>query len=283
MVHGNFLIRNRFNKMIGCNQGVGERCQEESPSYWCFLSMLKRISLNNFAVPTLRKYPSIMKRIVLSLLFFGFIQSVFADTLTPPAAKLVKPGKLIATEKFDQEDSIGTQKKRGATGWATVLGDWKIVDGAAYGMSEPPSEKRPKGHAAGCDQLVDLNDFVISGEFKLGGAHQVGVITRDANQPPLHLGRVLITKKSIWIQKMTGIAKETRSEVLTKIDVPIDTNTWHKFVVEVQGVHFRAQIADHVLQAKHPRFADRKGRIGFIAAGEGAQFRNVSLWEATKK
>lgn len=224
-----------------------------------------------------------MKRLTLSLLFFVFAHPTFADEPTPPATKLVKPGKLIATEKFDREDSVGTQKKRGTTGWATVLGDWKIVDGAAYGISEPPSKKRPKGHAAGCDQLVDLNDFVISGEFKLGDAHQVGVITRDSNQPPLHLGRVLITKKSIWIQKMTGISKETRSEVLTKIDVPVDTNTWHTFVIEVQGGQFLARIDDHILEATHLRFADRKGRIGFIAGGEGAQFRNVSLWEAKKK
>ena len=224
-----------------------------------------------------------MKRLMLSLLFFVYAHPTFADEPTPPATKLVKPSKLIATEKFDREDSVGTQKKRGTTGWATVLGDWKIVDGAAYGISEPPSKKRPKGHAAGCDQLVDLDDFVISGEFKLGDAHQVGVITRDSNQPPLHLGRVLITKKSIWIQKMTGISKETRSEVLTKIDVPVDTNTWHKFVIEVQGSQFLAHIDDHILEAKHSRFADHKGRIGFIAAGEGAQFRNVSLWEAKKK
>ena len=224
-----------------------------------------------------------MKRLTLSLLFFVFAHPTFADEPTPPATKLVEPGKLITTEKFDREDSVGTQKKRGTTGWATVLGDWKIVDGAAYGISELPSKKRPKGHAAGCDQLVDLDDFVISGEFKLGDAHQVGVITRDSNQPPLHLGRVLITKKSIWIQKMTGISKETRSEVLTRIDIPVDTNTWHRFVIEVQGSQFLACIDDHILEAKHTRFADRKGRIGFIARGEGAQFRNVSLWEAKKK
>ena len=224
-----------------------------------------------------------MKHLILILLFLVFSQPTFADDPTPPATNLVEPGKLITAEKFDQEGSVGTQKRRGTTGWATVLGDWKIVDGAAYGISEPPSKQRPKGHAAGCDQLVDLDDFVISGEFKLGNAHQVGVITRDSNQPPLHLGRVLITKKSIWIQKMTGISKETRSEVLTKIDVPVDTNTWHKFVIEVQGDQFLARIDDHVLEAKHPRFADHKGRIGFIAGGEGAQFRNVSLWEAAKK
>ncbi len=93
-----------------------------------------------------------------------------------------------------------------------------------------------------------------------------------------------MTAESVQLAaKMTGISKETRSEVLTKIDVPVDTSTWHKFVIEVQGSQFLAHIDDHILEAKHPRFADRKGRIGFIAGGEGAQFRNVSLWEAKKK
>ncbi len=220
-----------------------------------------------------------MNRFVLFCLFFSFMQPAFTEDPAPPITKLVTPGKLIATEKFDQKGSVGTQKKRGKTGWATVLGNWKVVDGAAYGTMEPPSAKRPKGHAAGCDQLVDLDDFVMSGEFKLGDAPQVGVIMRDSNQPPLHLGRVLITPKSIWIQKMTGIAKETRHEILTQIRVPIDPNTWHTFVVEVQGDQFLAQIGDHVLETKHPRFADRKGRIGFVASGNGAQFRNISLWE----
>jgi len=224
-----------------------------------------------------------MNRFVLFFLFFSFMQPAFTENPAPPITKLVTPGKLIATEKFDQKGSVGTQKKRGKTGWATVLGDWKVVDGAAYGTMEPPSVKRPKGHAAGCDQLVDLDDFVMSGEFKLGNAPQVGVIIRDSNQPPLHLGRVLVTPKSIWIQKMTGIAKETRHEILTQIKVPIDPNTWHTFVVEVQGDQFLAQIGDHVLETKHPRFADRKGRIGFVASGNGAQFRNISLWEGVKK
>jgi hypothetical protein len=224
-----------------------------------------------------------MNRFVLFCLFFSFMQPAFTEDPAPPITKLVTPGKLIATEKFDQKGSVGTQKKRGKTGWATVLGNWKVVDGAAYGTMEPPSAKRPKGHAAGCDQLVDLDDFVMSGEFKLGDAPQVGVIMRDSNQPPLHLGRVLITPKSIWIQKMTGIAKETRHEILTQIRVPIDPNTWHTFVVEVQGDQFLAQIGDHVLETKHPRFADRKGRIGFVASGNGAQFRNISLWEGVKK
>jgi hypothetical protein len=224
-----------------------------------------------------------MNRFVLFCLFFSFMQPAFTEDPAPPITKLVTPGKLIATEKFDQKGSVGTQKKRGKTGWATVLGNWKVVDGAAYGTMEPPSAKRPKGHAAGCDQLVDLDDFVMSGEFKLGDAPQVGVIMRDSNQPPLHLGRVLITPKSIWIQKMTGIAKETRHEILTQIRVPIDPNTWHTFVVEVQGDQFLAQIGDHVLETKHPRFADRKGRIGFVASDNGAQFRNISLWEGVKK
>ncbi|MEW4565149.1 hypothetical protein AB1K70_21675 [Bremerella sp. JC770] len=31
------------------------------------------------------------------------------------------------------------------------------------------------------------------------------------------------------------------------------------------------------------QFLDRKGRIGFVARGEGALFRNVAIWEAAAK
>jgi hypothetical protein len=58
-------------------------------------SMLQGIPLNYFSLPSIRKNPSIMKRLVLCLLIFGFVQNAFADDPTPPVTKLVKPGKLI--------------------------------------------------------------------------------------------------------------------------------------------------------------------------------------------
>jgi hypothetical protein len=94
---------------------------------------------------------------------------------------------------------------------------------------------------------------------------------------------VVITPTAIWIQKMSGIAKETRREELTKIAVQLDPNTWHRITVEVCGDRYLAKIDDHTVEAKHERFKDRKGRVGFVARAEGAQFRNIALWSAIPK
>ena len=62
-----------------------------------------------------------------------------------------------------------------------------------------------------------------------------------------------------------------------------DPNTWHRITIEISGDRFLAKIDDHVLEASHERFKERKGRIGFVAKNEGAQFRNVALWSAKAK
>ncbi len=93
----------------------------------------------------------------------------------------------------------------------------------------------------------------------------------------------MITPTAIWIQKMSGIAKETRREELTKIEVKIDPNTWHLITIEICGDHFFAKIDDHVLESNHERFKERKGRVGFVAKAEGSEFRSAALWSAKAK
>jgi hypothetical protein len=70
---------------------------------------------------------------------------------------------------------------------------------------------------------------------------------------------------------------------LKRIEVNLDPNAWHTVTVEVCGRRWRARIDDHVVEGEHERFLDRKGRVGFVARGEGAEFRNVALWQATPK
>lgn len=202
---------------------------------------------------------------------------------TPPTTQTCQSDKLIAAEAFDKPESFTKQKQPGTDGWRGGIGTWSIKDGAAYAVQESPSEKRPNGHEAVCEHIVDLGDYVLTGEFKLGLSPQIGFVCRDTNQPNLHQGRVMITPTAIWIQKMSGIAKETRREELKKIEVKLDPNTWHRITVEICGDHFFAKIDDHVLEASHERFKERKGRVGFVAKAEGAQFRNVALWSAKPK
>ena len=218
----------------------------------------------------------------LSLVFFAATLALAADPV-PPVTQTCQPDKLIAAETFDRPESFANPKQPGTEGWRGGIGTWSIQDGAAYAVQEGPSEKRPNGHEAVCEHIVDLGDYVLTGEFKLGSSPQIGFVCRDTNQPNLHQGRVMITPTAIWIQKMSGIAKETRREELKKIEVQLDPNTWHCITLEICGDRFFAKIDHHTLEASHERFKDRKGRVGFVARAEGAQFRNIALWSAKAK
>ncbi|MFZ4763642.1 MAG: family 16 glycoside hydrolase [Roseimicrobium sp.] len=218
-----------------------------------------------------------MKPILLTLLL---VTQALSQTSPPPTTQACQPDKLIAAEAFDRPESFAKEKQPGTDGWRAGIGMWSVRDGAAHATQEGPSEKRPNGHEAVCEHLVNLGDLVLTGEFKLGSSPQVGFVCRDTNKPNHHLGRVVITPTAIWIQKMSGIAKETRREELKKIEVQIDPGTWHRITVEVCGDRFLAKIDDHTIESTHERFRDRKGRVGMVARGEGAQFRHVSLWSA---
>ena len=57
-------------------------------------------------------------------------------------------------------------------------------------------------------------------------------------------------------------------------------DTWHHITVEISGERWLAMIDGRTLEANHERFKDQKGRVGFVARGEGAQFRNLAIWKA---
>lgn len=208
-------------------------------------------------------------------------QSAFADAPTPPVTTISEPVALIAAEKFDRPESFAAKGQK--TGWIGGIGTWSIVDGAAYAVQEGPSKNRPNGHEAVCETITDLGDLIFTGEFKLGPAPFVGFVCRDTNQPNNHLGRVMITPTSVWVQKMSGIAKETRREELQRQEVKIDPQSWHRITIEVIGDRWVADVDGHKFDVHHERFKDRKGRVGIVAKAEGAQFRNLAVWSAKPK
>lgn len=224
-----------------------------------------------------------MKRLLALLVLVSCFNFVHAEEPAPPQTRLVRTTKLISAEKFDQPSAFGVKGKPGANLWRAGIGEWTIVDGAAYEKSERPTAKRPNGHEAVSEVVTDLGDLVLTGEFRLGESPQVGFVCRDTNQPNHHLGRVVITPTAIWIQKMSGIAKETRREELIRVKADIDPNAWHTITLEVCGDQWIAKVDDITLEAQHERFADRKGRVGMVARKDGAQFRNLAIWAAEKK
>jgi hypothetical protein len=194
----------------------------------------------------------------------------------PPATTLGAPDALIVDSAFDQ-DHPKTRKKP-FEGWNAAIGEWWIADGALHG-DELPEDK----HASSCTYATEATHLVITAQFRLGGAQHIAFGCRDHIKPHHHLARTFISRDAIWITHMSGIAKTTKSQKIVELKTSLDPEAWHTITIEIIGDHYRATIGDHVVEAKHPRFADTKALIALITKGQGAQFKNVSLWHAKPK
>lgn len=191
----------------------------------------------------------------------------------PPVTTLSTPDRLIVSSAFDQ-DHPKTRKKPIA-GWSAAIGEWWIADAALHG-DEVAEDK----HASSCTYATEATHLVITAQFRLGSAEHIAFGCRDHIKPYHHLARTFISKDAIWITHMSGIAKTTKSKKIAELKTPLDPEAWHTITIEIIGEHYRARVGEHVVEARHPRFADTKGLIALITKGEGAQFKNVALWHS---
>lgn len=195
---------------------------------------------------------------------------------TPPATTICTPDSLIVSTPFDQP--AAATRKGPINGWQAGIGEWSVKDGALRG-----DELTENKHPSSCTYRIVATDMVISAEFRLGTATQIAFGCRDTVPPNNHLGRTCITKDAIWITRMSGISKTTRSEKTAELKTPIDTDAWHRLTIEIVGDRYRATVDSHVIEAHHERYKDAKGIVALINKGQGAQFRNVSIWKAKPK
>lgn len=192
---------------------------------------------------------------------------------TPPKTEIPGPLELIVATPFD-EDTPATRKGI-INGWQASIGEWTVKDGALHG-DEVPEDK----HASSCTYRIDATDLVITARFRLGGAGHVAFGCRDTIAPHHHLARTFISRDAIWIQHMSGIAKTTKAVKAGELKIPIDPEAWHALTIEISGDHYRAKVDGQVIEARHARFADAKGIVALIVKGQGAQFKDVTLWKA---
>jgi hypothetical protein len=192
---------------------------------------------------------------------------------TPPKTEIPGPLNLIVATAFD-EDTPATRKGI-INGWQASIGEWTVKDGALYG-DEVAEDK----HASSCTYRIDATDLVITARFRLGDAGHVAFGCRDTIAPHHHLARTFISRDAIWIQHMSGIAKTTKAVKAAELKTPIDPEAWHELTIEISGDHYRAKVDGHVIEARHERFADAKGLVALIVKGQGAQFKDVTLWKA---
>lgn len=197
----------------------------------------------------------------------------FAQEAKAPRTEAAKPTECIVSTAFDQPTA--PVRKGDICGWKAGIGEWEVKDGVLCGR-----ELETDHHPSSCTYRFEAKNLVITAQFRLGGASQIAFGCRDTVPPNLHLARTVITPTGIWIQRMSGISKTTKSVKMQEIKAPIDPEAWHTLTIEIVGDHYLAKVDDHRLEATHERFADPKGIVALINKGEGAQFKNVALWKA---
>jgi|SRR6056297_3882 len=215
-----------------------------------------------------------MKRILLFCLLV--VLGTFAARVQgaePPATVFGTADRLIVSSSFDQ-DHPKTRKKP-LLDWKAGIGVWWIADEALHG-DEVAEDK----HASSLTYHVDATHLVIHGGFRLGTAKHIAFGCRDDIKPHHHLARTFISRDGIWVTHMSGIAKMTKSVKIAELKTPLDPDAWHSITIEIIGDQYRVQVNEHIVEARHSRFADGKGIVALITKGQGAQFKNVSLWHA---
>jgi hypothetical protein len=210
----------------------------------------------------------------LSLFLAIFFQSTWllADD-RPPVTTLLEPTKQIVSTPFNEATLVVRKGK--INDWQASIGEWQVKDGVLYG-----SELAEDNHASSCTYRIEADNLIITAKFKLGKAEHVAFGCRDSIEPFHHLGRTFISRDEIWIQKMSGIAKTTKATKLKELKTPINPDAWYDLTIEICGDHYRATVGEHVIEGHDDRFKDSKGLVALIVKGQGAQFKNVTLWNA---
>ena len=202
--------------------------------------------------------------------------AVAATAQTPPKTSICQSGEVIVSTPFDQ--ATPPTRKGLINGWQAGIGEWSVKDGALHG-----DELAENNHPSSCTYRFEATDMIITAQFRLGTATQIAFACRDTVPPNNHLGRTFISKDAIWVTRMSGIAKTTKSEKLAELKTPIDPEAWHTITIEIAGDHYRATVDGHVVEAHHERYKDAKRIVALVNKGQGAQFKNVSIWHAQPK
>lgn len=211
---------------------------------------------------------------------FGIIAAILLVVTTianaKPPVPIAEPTDLIVSTPFDGESA--PVRKGAIEGWSAGIGEWWMAGGALHG-----NEVAEDHHPSSCTWKFEAGDMVFKARFRLGEAEQIAFGCRDTVAPNLHLARTVITRESVWIQRMSGISKTTKSEKLVEEKRALDPEEWHDITIEIVGDHYRATIDGKVIEAKHERFRDAKGIVALISKGQGAQFQKVEIWHAKPK
>lgn len=198
-------------------------------------------------------------------LYLSLLAGLTLSTLASEKALLAVPGPVIYENKLDTAP---------AAPWKAAKGKWELVEGAMRG-SELPEDK----HGAVTRLPNKLQDFVIEFEFKLEGARSISL---SINAVKDHMARIAITPKSVTIQRDDNDHEgPDKAVIFARFPAELTTGTWHKVRLEMVGDVMLGQVDELTAWGSSDLFKTPKTAPGFTVGGQSADFRNLTIREAT--
>lgn len=198
-------------------------------------------------------------------LYLSLLAGFALNTSASEKALLAIPGTVIYENKLDTAPSAP---------WKAAKGKWELVEGAMRG-TELPEDK----HGAVTRLPNKLQDFVIEFEFKLEGARSISL---SINAVKDHMARIAITPKSVTIQRDDNDHEgPDKAVIFARFPAELTTGTWHKVRLEMVGDVMLGQVDELTAWGSSDLFKTPKTAPGFTVGGQSADFRNLTIREAT--
>lgn len=204
----------------------------------------------------------IQSRLISSLLLFSFcLMSELQHTS-------VSAAETILAETFQTPLSKD---------WFWGLGTWNTKDGVLRGY-----ESGPRRHGPVKLRRFELNDGVVTYDFRLERGAQAAGIIFNGSQERGHLVHVLLTPKEI---RILAHAKRGESTDLLREKITLPEQEWHSVKIMFQGPEVKVNFNGKSWSVKHPAIGETKQNFGFGGnpggpTGEKAgaiEFRNLKI------
>lgn len=178
---------------------------------------------------------------------------------------LAVPGKVIYENKLDSAPGDP---------WKAAKGKWEVVSGVWRG-SEKPEDK----HGAVTRLPNKLGDFVLEYEFKFEGGKSTSL---SINAPKDHMARILVTPKSVAIQRDDNDHDgPDKAVVFARFPADFKNGEWHKVRLEMVGDTLLGKVDDLVAWGSSDLFKQDRTVPGFTVGGQSVDFRNLKISAAT--
>ena len=177
---------------------------------------------------------------------------------------LAIPGKVVYESKLDQTPGAP---------WKAAKGKWELAKGVLRG-----SELDADQHGAVTRLPDKLQDFILEYEVRLDGAH---VTSLSINGVKDHMARIVITPKSVAIQRDDNDHEGPDKAVVFARFAADLGDGWHKVRLEMIGDKMLGKVDDLVAWGASDLFKNPKMSPGFTVGGASAEFRNLTIREAT--